>query len=68
VRLPQVEEKVAVRPNVIVTLADDLGYGDTSVYGSKIVSTPNIDALAASGVRFSRGYASHRCARRRARR
>ena len=56
---PQVEEKVSVRPNVIVILADDLGYGDTSVYGSKIVSTPNIDALAASGVRFTRGYVSH---------
>lgn len=49
----------AERPNVIVILADDLGYGDTSAYGSKIIRTPNIDALAASGVRFTRGYVSH---------
>ena len=49
----------AKRPNVIVILADDLGYGDTGVYGSKIVKTPNIDALAADGVRFTQGYVSH---------
>lgn len=47
------------RPNVIVILADDLGYGDTSVYGSKVIKTPNIDALAASGVRFTHGYVTH---------
>ena len=46
-------------PNVIVILADDLGYGDTGVYGSKIVKTPNIDALAADGVRFTQGYVAH---------
>lgn len=47
------------RPNVIVILADDLGYGDTSVYGSRIIKTPNIDALAADGVRFTQGYVTH---------
>jgi len=47
------------RPNVIVILADDLGYGDTGVYGSKIVKTPNIDALAADGVRFTQAYVTH---------
>src|SRR2546428_915166 len=47
------------RPNVIVILADDLGYGDTGVYGSKIARTPNIDALAASGVRFTAGYVTN---------
>lgn len=46
-------------PNVIVILADDLGYADTSVYGSKVIRTPNIDALAAGGVRFTSGYVSH---------
>lgn len=47
------------RPNVIVILADDLGYGDTGVYGSKIVKTPHIDALAAAGVRFTQAYVTH---------
>lgn len=49
----------ARKPNVIVILADDLGYGDTGVYGSRHVKTPNIDALAADGVRFTQGYVSH---------
>jgi len=51
--------RAAPRPNVIVILADDLGYGDTAVYGSKIIKTPNIDALAADGVRFTQGYVTH---------
>ena len=45
------------RPNVIVILADDQGYADLGVQGQvKDVRTPNIDALAASGVRFTSGY------------
>jgi arylsulfatase A-like enzyme len=47
------------KPNVIVILADDLGYGDTAVYGSRIAKTPNIDALAASGIRFTDGYVTN---------
>ena len=47
------------KPDVIVILADDLGYGDTGVYGSKIAKTPNIDALAASGIRFTDGYVTN---------
>ncbi len=39
-------------------LADDLGYGDLSCYGSQGIETPNIDALAASGMKFSRFYAA----------
>lgn len=44
-------------PNVIVILADDLGYGDIGCYGSRFISTPNIDALAREGVRFTNAYA-----------
>ncbi|HEY3951340.1 sulfatase-like hydrolase/transferase [Phenylobacterium sp.] len=47
------------RANVIVILADDLGYGDLSAYGSTRDRTPNIDALAAGGVRFTNGYVTH---------
>ncbi len=46
------------RPNFILMLADDLGYGDLSVTGSKQISTPHIDALAADGVRFTNAYCS----------
>ncbi len=49
----------APRPNIVVILADDLGYGDTGVYGNKIVRTPNIDALAGSGIRFTAGYVTN---------
>jgi len=48
----------AGRPNVIVILADDLGYGDLSAWGGADMRTPHIDALAASGVRFDRFYAN----------
>ena len=47
------------QPNIVLIFADDLGIGDTSVYGSEIIRTPNIDALAAEGVRFTQGYVSH---------
>ena len=46
-------------PNIVLILADDLGYADIGIYGSEVISTPNIDALAASGVRFTAGYVSH---------
>lgn len=46
------------RPNVIVVIADDLGFGDVSFYGSKTINTPNIDSLARGGVCFNNAYAS----------
>lgn len=46
----------ADKPNVVLLYADDLGYGDLSCYGSKTISTPNIDRLAADGLRFTDGH------------
>ncbi|SIN72089.1 Arylsulfatase A [Singulisphaera sp. GP187] len=48
----------AGRPNVLLILADDLGYGDLSSFGAADLKTPNIDALVAAGVRFDRFYAN----------
>lgn len=45
------------KPNIIVILSDDLGYGDPACYGGTKIKTPNIDRLAAQGVRFTNGYA-----------
>ncbi len=50
----------AERPNVVLILADDLGFSDLGCYGSEI-ETPNLDALAAGGIRFSQFYNSARC-------
>ncbi|MGB7326089.1 MAG: sulfatase-like hydrolase/transferase [Rubripirellula sp.] len=44
------------RPNIIVIMADDLGYADVGCYGCKDIPTPNIDQLAADGVRFTSAY------------
>jgi arylsulfatase A-like enzyme len=44
-------------PNVIFILADDLGYGDLGCFGQKLIRTPNLDRLAAEGMRFTQAYA-----------
>ena len=46
------------RPNIIVFLADDMGWGDSGCYGSEKILTPNIDKLATEGVRLTQCYAS----------
>jgi arylsulfatase A-like enzyme len=46
------------RPNVLLILVDDLGFGDLSSYGAPDLQTPNIDALVASGLRFENAYAN----------
>jgi arylsulfatase A-like enzyme len=47
----------ADKPNIVLILADDLGYGDLSCYGQKMLQTPNLDRMAAEGMRFTRHYA-----------
>lgn len=44
------------KPNVIVILADDLGYGDLKCYGAKNVETPHVDKLASEGIRFTNAH------------
>ncbi len=57
--LAVLESAMAERPNVVLIVADDLGYGDVGFNGCKEIPTPNLDALAASGVVINAGYVSH---------
>ena len=52
------KDKTPMRPNVIFIYADDLGFGDLECYGAKNVETPNVNRLAANGIRFTNGYAT----------
>ncbi|MBN1818269.1 MAG: sulfatase-like hydrolase/transferase, partial [Sedimentisphaerales bacterium] len=57
----QVEKRFAgqeKRPNILMILVDDLGYGDLSCYGAQDMRTPHLDALVASGMRFDSFYAN----------
>src|SRR5436853_7647416 len=51
---------VAPKPNILIILADDMGFSDAGCYGSEI-ETPNIDRLAAGGLRFTQFYNTARC-------
>jgi arylsulfatase A-like enzyme len=46
------------KPNIVVIVGDDMGYADIGVHGCKDIPTPNLDALAAAGVRCTQGYVS----------
>ncbi len=46
------------RPNIVLMMADDLGWGDVGFNGNKAIKTPNLDAMAASGLKFNRFYAA----------
>src|SRR5688572_20488423 len=48
----------AAKPNILLIVGDDMGYADVGFHGGKDIPTPNLDALAASGVRFTSGYVS----------
>lgn len=56
--LPALQGAAADKPNILVIYADDMGYNELSCYGGKHVPTPNIDSLAAGGLRLSQGYVS----------
>lgn len=51
-------QTAARQPNIILIVADDLGWADLGCYGSSFYETPNLDQLARTGVRFTNGYAS----------
>ena len=53
-------ESQPIKPNIIVILSDDMGYSDIGCYGGE-VETPNLDALAANGLRFTQFYNGARC-------
>ena len=52
-------ESMNYRPNVILLLADDLGYNELGSYGQEIIETPNLDQLAKDGLRFTNFYAGN---------
>jgi len=52
----QHDHETAIQPNIIYILADDLGYGELGCYGQQKIETPNIDALAKGGMRFTQHY------------
>src|SRR5437899_1559962 len=47
------------KPSILLIVADDLGYGDLGCYGQTRIKTPNIDKLAAGGIRFTNFYAGN---------
>src|SRR5262245_57159395 len=51
-------QRVPQQPNIVVIVADDLGYGDLSCYGSKDIRSPRLDQLAKQGVRLTDAYAN----------
>ncbi len=54
----ETKNKLPNKPNVVLIVADDLGIGDVSCYGTSKINTPAIDSLASNGIRFSNGYAT----------
>ncbi len=52
----QADETVRSRPNIVILLADDLGYGELGCQGNRQIPTPHIDSIAERGVRFTSGY------------
>src|SRR5687768_16770707 len=57
---PALAQQRSPKPNFVVILADDMGYSDAGCYGGDI-DTPNLDKLAAGGLRFTQAYSTARC-------
>ena len=55
-QLRAADTAAATKPNILFIVGDDVGYADVGFHGGKEIPTPNLDALAASGVRFTSGY------------
>ena len=53
-------EQAEQRPNIVIILADDMGFSDLGCYGGEI-QTPNLDRLAANGLRYTQFYNTSRC-------
>ncbi len=56
----QAKKSASAKPNILIIVADDMGYSDAGCYGSEI-QTPNLDRLASSGIRFTQFYNTGRC-------
>lgn len=57
--IPVLSLSAQQKPNIILILADDLGYGELGCYGQQMIHTPHIDSLAAAGIRFTNYYAGN---------
>ncbi|MAC55969.1 MAG: arylsulfatase, partial [Gimesia sp.] len=56
---PTASVKSPARPNIMVVLCDDLGYGDLACYGHPVIQSPNIDRFAKEGLKLTSCYAAH---------
>ncbi|MGJ8656007.1 MAG: sulfatase family protein [Akkermansiaceae bacterium] len=52
------EAKKAELPNIVIVMADDMGWGDSGTYGNKIIKSPSMDKLASRGMKFTQGYSA----------
>ena len=59
--VPAAAQTPAAKPNVVLIVTDDVGYGDLGSYGAPDIKTPNIDSLARDGVKLTDFYAAPQC-------